>query len=489
MSRIPPPEVIASWPEPNYSNPANRGHYLIAVEVVLFFLTAVVVVGRIYTRRWLIRSFGIDDWLIIPASIFCFALTISTCLATTAGYGLHIYDVPHHLRTKSLEYAWANMLIYCVTVTLTKLSILMFYLRLFPSGFFRKLTYVTIFLVIASGVIYFVMVIFYCVPIRAYWQPFDLPDAKCLSDGYALVSNAAVNIALDSWLWIMPLPVVCKVHLPTRQRLGLIGVFALGFFVCIAGALRLYYVAITAYSYDKTWDGFNAWIWTALESDVGIICASLPALKPLVTKLTKFKFSEATPSVYGLEHSRTKNLGNRKSGGGGIRLPSRSASRNLGSRNQLTQLESIWDGSDEVICETEITGGVADGKKEKQHQQAEIYQMSTIVFSGDPDGKLAAARKSYFFERALLNSKENLTVHVRPFAGGDEDGHSHSSGSSKDLEEGRRSDENFNHNVSWKYCWEIMRTTEIEIREDHNSFEEVRNLSTESLAIDRAVEV
>ncbi|KAK6530975.1 hypothetical protein TWF281_007803 [Arthrobotrys megalospora] len=336
------------------------------------------------------------------------------------------------------------------------------------------------------------MVIFYCVPIRAYWQPFDLPDAKCLSDGYALVSNAAVNIALDSWLWIMPLPVVWRVHLPMRQRVGLVGVFALGFFVCIAGALRLYYVAKTAYSYDKTWDGFSAWIWTALESDVGIICASLPALKPLVTKVTKFKFSEATPSVYGLDHSKTKNMGNRKSGinGGGIRLPSRAASRNLGSRNQLTQLESIWDGSDEVICETEIKGGAGPKKQDKQHQQAGVYQMSTLVFSGDPDGKLAAARKSYFFERALLHSKENLTVHVRPF-GGEDDGHSHVSGSSKDLEEGRGSDENINfNNISWKCCWEIMRTTEIEITEDHNnSFEEARNLSTESLAVGRAVEV
>ncbi|KAK6500136.1 hypothetical protein TWF481_010491 [Arthrobotrys musiformis] len=498
MSRVPSAEVIASWPEPNYSNPANRGHYLIAVEVVLFFFTAVVVVGRIYTRRWLIRSFGVDDWLIIPACIFCFALTVSTCLATTAGYGLHIYDVPHHLRTKSLEYAWANMLIYCITVTLTKLSILAFYLRLFPSGFFRTLTYITGFVVIASGVAYTFMVIFYCLPIRAYWQPFDFPDAKCLNDGYALVSNAAVNIALDSWLWIMPLPVVCKVHLPVRQRVGLIGVFALGFFVCIAGALRLYYVAITAYSYDKTWDGFNAWIWTALESDVGIICASLPALKPLVTKVTKFKFSEVTPTGYGNEHSRaTKNPinNNRKSGGGGIRLPSRAASRNLGSRNQLTQLESIWDGSDEVICETEIKGGFSSKIKKhsgEDHGEGEAYQMSTIVFTGDPDGKLAAARKSYF-DKALA-SKENLAINVRPtFPGGHdmEDRHSSSSGSSKvDLEEGRRSDENFNNGntIGWK-SWEIMRTTEIEVREDHNSFEEVRNLSTESLAIGRAVEV
>ncbi|KAF3905036.1 hypothetical protein AA313_de0205336 [Arthrobotrys entomopaga] len=475
MPRIPPPEVVASWPKPNYVNPENRGHYLIAVEVSLFSLAALIVTGRIYTRRWLIRSFGWDDWLIIAAVLLCFALTVSTCLATSAGYGLHIYDVPHQLRTKSLEYAWANMLIYVLTIALTRLSILFFYLRIFPSGLSRLLTFITIGVVVATGSAYVFTVIFYCLPIRAYWQPYSFPDAKCSSDGNVLVSNAAVNIVLDCWLWAMPVPVVWGLRLPMRQKVGLVGVFALGFFVCLAGALRLYYVALTAYSYDKTWDGFSAWIWTAAESDVGIICASLPALKPLITKVTKFKFSDVTPSVYG--HSRSRTLGHRKSNHtGGIRLPSRAASRNLGSRHNA--MESIWDGSDEVICERDAQGRIKKQEK-KQYVQAGVYQMSTVIFSGDPDGKLAAARKSYFFERGL-SSKENLTVQVRPTNAEEKDGGS--SNYSKELEEGRRSEE-ASTNGDWKSCWEVMRTTEIEVREDH-SFDEPRNessLSTHSL--------
>ncbi|KAF3941829.1 hypothetical protein ABW19_dt0209601 [Dactylella cylindrospora] len=449
MPRVPPPEVVAAWPKPNYENPANRGHYLIAVEVVLFFLTAVVVLGRIYTRRWLIRSFGWDDWFIIPACIFCLALTISTCLATTAGYGIHIYEIPHHLRTVSLEYAWANMLLYCICVTLTKVSILCFYFRLVQNGPFRILTWVTLVAVIGLGIAYALMVIFYCVPVQAYWNPLAHPDAKCLSDGAALISNAAVNIFLDCWLWIMPVPIVWSVHLPLRQRIGLVAVFALGFFVCLAGAMRMYYVVQTAYSYDPTWDGFSAWIWSAAESDVGIICASLPALKPLVTKVTKFRFSEATPSIYGnpsKPRTRTKRTMNRKTS---VRLPSRAMT--VKSKNQL---DSIWDGSDEVICE--------------RNNRNQVYQMSTVVFSGDPDGRMAATRKSYFHERGAA-SKDNLTVQVKPI---DEDGSSFN----KDLEAGRGSDEHANTS-----CWDVMKTTEIEVREDH-SFDEERNAS--SLSVD-----
>jgi hypothetical protein len=32
-------------------------------------------------------------------------------------------------------------------------------------------------------------------------------------------------------------------------------------------------------TYDMTWESYPAWIWFAIESHVGIICASAPALK------------------------------------------------------------------------------------------------------------------------------------------------------------------------------------------------------------------
>ncbi|KAK6332258.1 hypothetical protein TWF696_002979 [Orbilia brochopaga] len=493
MRWIPPPEVVASWPEPDYEHPANRGRSLIVVEIALFSLTFIIVAGRIYTRTLIIRSFGLDDWFIIPSTIFCLGLTISTCLATTGGYGLHIYDVPHHLRTKSLEYAWANMLLYCIAVTFTKISILCFYLRLVPSGIFRKLTWLTMTAVVALGFAYGLMVVFYCIPVRAYWQPYEYPDAKCLSDEAALISNAAVNIVLDCWLWIMPVPVVWKVRLPIRQRIGLVGVFALGSFVCLAGILRLVYVIRTAYSYDRTWDGFSAWIWTAAESDVGIICASLPALKPLVTKITNFRFSEVTPSMGVYGRSRTLKRGTKKTG---RRLPSHGASRNLGSRNPLQTGENVWDGSDETVYACD--NGRAKLQKQEGHQPG-TYQMTTVIFSGDPDGRLAAARKANMVERGLPGKPDGVTVQVQP-VDGNEDASSpylHAQGG-KDIEEGygwplttRRNEENSTANkdgddsdsgIDNARCWEVMRTVEIEVREDH-SFEEMRldlRLSTDS---------
>lgn len=44
--------------------------------------------------------------------------------------------------------------------------------------------------------------------------------------------------------------------------------------------MRTYYaIYIYNYTYDITWYAFYGWIWTALEADLGVICASAPALK------------------------------------------------------------------------------------------------------------------------------------------------------------------------------------------------------------------
>lgn len=44
--------------------------------------------------------------------------------------------------------------------------------------------------------------------------------------------------------------------------------------------MRTYYsIYIYNYTYDITWYAFYAWIWTALEADLGVICASAPTLK------------------------------------------------------------------------------------------------------------------------------------------------------------------------------------------------------------------
>jgi hypothetical protein len=60
----PPPEVIESWPKPNYINPESKGNGLLIVALVFTVLSVLVVSLRLWTRLWLQRRPGMDDLLI-----------------------------------------------------------------------------------------------------------------------------------------------------------------------------------------------------------------------------------------------------------------------------------------------------------------------------------------------------------------------------------------------------------------------------------------
>lgn len=67
--KFPPPEVIASWPVPDYQHPRGHGP---AGEIVVCVLTAIVTVMiaiRMYTRIHIARGFGMHDGFILAAYV------------------------------------------------------------------------------------------------------------------------------------------------------------------------------------------------------------------------------------------------------------------------------------------------------------------------------------------------------------------------------------------------------------------------------------
>lgn len=56
--------------------------------------------------------------------------------------------------------------------------------------------------------------------------------------------------------------------------------------VCIVSMLRLHSLVVLAQNpMDKTWYGAPTAYWSAIEANLAIVCASAPALKPLVVKI------------------------------------------------------------------------------------------------------------------------------------------------------------------------------------------------------------
>lgn len=71
--RSPPPDVLVSWPKPNYIDPERRGNESVIVQSILVVLVTAILIIRLYARIAITRAgIGLDDALIIIAWVRSF---------------------------------------------------------------------------------------------------------------------------------------------------------------------------------------------------------------------------------------------------------------------------------------------------------------------------------------------------------------------------------------------------------------------------------
>ena len=64
-----PPEVVATWPQPNLINPELQGPLAPIIVAILGSLAVVVVVARYVSRFRLQANAGFDDWVFLAAMV------------------------------------------------------------------------------------------------------------------------------------------------------------------------------------------------------------------------------------------------------------------------------------------------------------------------------------------------------------------------------------------------------------------------------------
>lgn len=69
-------------------------------------------------------------------------------------------------------------------------------------------------------------IIFLCNPVQGYWDIAIL--GTCLDAEDHFWSTSIMGIVLDWVIWLLPIPVVGRLKLPRRQKMGLMVVFGFG---------------------------------------------------------------------------------------------------------------------------------------------------------------------------------------------------------------------------------------------------------------------
>lgn len=129
-----------------------------------------------------------------------------------------------------------------------------------------------------------------------------------------LTPRVAINIATDLLFAILPIPMVWKLQVNIRTKIGLVSILSLGFF---AAATAIYKTPMQYHFFEQPdFTGKGAWycefrsghsfqnegnadmcitdVWQIVEMNIGIVAACLPTLKPLF--ITFFEKARALTS-------------------------------------------------------------------------------------------------------------------------------------------------------------------------------------------------
>ncbi|CAG5154354.1 uncharacterized protein ALTATR162_LOCUS3573 [Alternaria atra] len=309
---------------------------------------------------WFGGNWGLDDWVMTAAIILIIPLTICAYMLNEIGLGTDMWLVSFENITKILEIFYYTELLYLASIALTKIAVLLFYLRIFPHQNLRRIIYVTIVVCIMYIIAFVTATALQCIPIRIAWEHWDGEHhGKCINLNADAWASAAVNIILDIIVIVIPMRELSKLAMSRRRKFGIMLMFLGGGFVTIVSILRLKYMIQFAQTTNVTWDYLPIGYWSAVEAHVGAIVACLPAIRQLQRSIRERIWpKQDNPSNYYYE----ENSGNSSKRNGSKDLKSRIWLPKT-DRSQLSTLGRSRVDKDDFVRLDEFEMGVGTGDR------------------------------------------------------------------------------------------------------------------------------
>ncbi|KAF4121028.1 transporter [Geosmithia morbida] len=301
----------------------DRGPASFAVSVATLTAASAFVVARLVSRYFIVRCVRWDDFIMILAWLIAVFLTFTIAFGTAHGLGQYDKDIRADQRSVLRRCEYVFSILYNPALMATKTSVLVFYLRLFRNTQFvlKYWSWTLLVIVNLSGTILTLINIFReipwntfsplahvpacaiaeCSPVEAAWNPLYQGKIRCVPLLTEFICSSPINIITNLCLLFLPIPVLTQMRLPARQKIAVVCLFSLGIFITIVDVVRIYFLqsavsdvptsissgANTTFGgqTDFAWNASLSFMWSAVEVNVGIICACIPTLKPLILKL------------------------------------------------------------------------------------------------------------------------------------------------------------------------------------------------------------
>jgi hypothetical protein len=201
------------------------------ISNVMLALCLVAVVARFaYKIFFSSVELGVDDWIVLAAAVTAVGSVImSNCGTIPNGLGKDIWTVEPEKITLLLKYFYMMAWLYFLQTALVKLSLITFFIRIFPSKGVQQLLWGTFIFVCVWGLAIIFLAVFQCQPISYFWTKWDgLHEGTCLDANSISWANAGIGIAIDLWILAIPLWQLRSLQIHWKKKIGVAMMFSVG---------------------------------------------------------------------------------------------------------------------------------------------------------------------------------------------------------------------------------------------------------------------
>lgn len=237
-------------------------------------------------------GFNWDDGTILFTLLLLTPLNAILDVMVNDGLGQDIWVLQPAQITQVLFWFWIEEFLYTFIMSATKISILLLYLRMWPtnketsSQRFQTSCVVIIAVLVVYAIALNTTLGLECAPIGYAWLRWDpRQEGVCINTEIQIFVTAAMNIFFDLLVILLPINKLLKLSIPRSKKIAVCITFTVGLFVTICSCVRLQYLVQWGTSANPTYQYTPIAIWSSVECNAGVFCACMPAMAGLVQRI------------------------------------------------------------------------------------------------------------------------------------------------------------------------------------------------------------
>ncbi|KAF2194319.1 hypothetical protein K469DRAFT_549432 [Zopfia rhizophila CBS 207.26] len=213
------------FPSSRVSNGALKETVLVGI-LEIFAILAVSL--RLWARSMKRKQLAFNDYAILVALFFCTSLLAIAITSTVwSGKGFHMHDIDPRYRSRVFVAFTAGQPVWGAANAAVKFSILHLYLTIFQDERFRRVCFGAMAVSMGYFISVFLETFLLCKPVQFNWDK-TIPGAcnKYAKETYVVAG--ALNLIIDVFIVILPMPMLFQLRIPRAKKIGLIAMFSLG---------------------------------------------------------------------------------------------------------------------------------------------------------------------------------------------------------------------------------------------------------------------